>query len=268
METPSAPISPLSPEARFRTLLPQRLELAAILRHLPLSKLPRMACLDVGMPNPFLSRQLRAHGGAWRTIARSPARAKEAAEFLGEETHCLGADGTIPFEAHVFDCVVVAEGMLSALPDPEAFVKECNRVLRTSGILVLSAVARRPFSLLGALRGPADRARPETVSFSESDLYQLLKNGFDVDSLDSYCRFFSEWVRLRAAARARNGAPTPAARLRRRYAVASVLDRLAFWTRGNVIALSARRRQWSRRSTPVLTDGRKIGEAVLFNPPV
>ena len=70
------------------------------------------------------------------------------------------------------------------------------------------------------------------------------------------------------AARARNGAPPPAARLRRRYAVASVLDRLAFWTRGNVIALSARRRQWSRRSTPVLTDGRKIGEAVLFNPPV
>ena len=264
--TPAA--SPrLSPEARFRALLPQRLEFAAVLRHLPLSKLPRMACLDVGMPNPFLSRQLRERGGAWRTVARSPAHAKESAEFLGEETHCLGADGTIPFGPHVFDCVVVAEGILSALPDPEAFVKECNRVLRTSGLLVLSARARRPFSLLGALRGPADRARPETVAFSESDLYQLLKNGFDVDSLDSYSRFFVEWARLRADARARNGAPVPVSRLRRKYAVARALDRLVFWTRGNVIALSARRRQWSQRSTPVLTDGRTIGEAVLFNPP-
>ena len=267
METTAEAPSRLSPEARFHALLPQRMELAAVLRHLPLSQLPRMSCLDIGMPNPVISRELRAHGGVWSTVARSPARAREASEFLGEETHCLGADGTIPFESHVFDCVVVARGILSALPDPEAFVRECNRVVRSTGLLVLSAQARRPFSLLGALRGPADRTRPETVAFSESDLYQLLKNGFDVDAVDSYSRFFVERVRMRADAAARAGTPLPAVRLRRRYAVAGILDRLVFWTRGNVIALSARRRQWSKRSAPVLTDGRKIGEAVLFNPP-
>ena len=72
MESTPAKIRPLSPEERLRALLPERLELAAVTRLLPADRLPHMACLDVGMPNPAMSAALRRLGGVWRTAARSP----------------------------------------------------------------------------------------------------------------------------------------------------------------------------------------------------
>ena len=51
------------------------------------------------------------------------------------------------------------------------------------------------------------------------------------------------------------------------YALARVADALCFWGRRHVLAVSARRRQWSSRDIPALVDGRSIGEAVIFNPP-
>lgn len=270
MENKSAEIRALPPEERLRALLPHRLELAAVKRLLPADRLPHMACLDVGMPNPAMSAALRASGGAWRTVARSPEAAAEASAFLRDPSVCcLGADGRIPFPPHSFDAVVVALGMLGAVPDAVAFVRECNRVLRPDGLLVVSVQARRPLSLSDALRRRAAPVGPHAATFTEDSLYQLLKSGFNVDSIGAWSRFFLELARLRDLALEMRGASPDerAARLRGAYAAARVADALCFWGRRHVLSVSARRRQWSSRDIPALVDGRSIGEAVIFNPP-
>ena len=50
--------------ARFRAFLPRRMEVAAVAKLLPVGDLPRMACLDVGAPDPVFSQRLRSLGGA------------------------------------------------------------------------------------------------------------------------------------------------------------------------------------------------------------
>ena len=270
MESTPAKIRPLSPEERLRALLPERLELAAVTRLLPADRLPHMACLDVGMPNPAMSAALRRLGGVWRTAARSPEAAAEASAFLGDASVCcLAADGAIPFPGHSFDAIVVALDMLCAVPDALAFVRECNRILRPDGLLVLSVQARRPFSIADAIRRRIAPAGPHAATFTENSLYQLLKNGFNVDSIETHSRFFLELARLRDLALETRGASPDerAARLRGAYAAARVADALCFWGRRHVLAVSARRRQWSSRDIPALADGRSIGEAVIFNPP-
>ena len=270
MENLSAEIRPMAPEERLRALLPHRLELAAVKHLLPAERLPHMACLDIGMPNPAMSAALRAAGGVWRTAARSPEAAAEASEFLGDASVCcLGADGRIPFPSHSFDAIAVALGMLGAVPDPLAFVRECNRVLRPDGLLVVSVQARRALSLSDAFRRRLAPAGPHAATFTENSLYQLLKNGFNVDSIEFHSRFFLEMARLRDLALEMRGASPDerAARLRGGYAAARVADALCFWGRRHVLAVSARRRQWSSRDIPSLVDGRSIGEAVIFNPP-
>ena len=260
----------MTPEERLRALLPERLELAAVTRLLPADRLPHMACLDVGMPNPAMSAALRRLGGVWRTAARSPEAAAEASAFLGDASVCcLAADGAIPFPGHSFDAIVVALDMLCAVPDALAFVRECNRILRPDGLLVLSVQARRPFSLSDAIRRRIAPAGPHAAVFTENSLYQLLKNGFNVDSIESHSRFFLELARLRDLALEIRGASPDerAARLRAAYVLARVADALCFWGRRHVLAVSARRRQWSSRDIPALADGRSIGEAVIFNPP-
>ena len=253
---------------RFEDLPPLRQELEAILRLLPLRHLPGLTCLDIGFPSPEISRRLRARGGAWRTLARSPAFAEEAAAFLGEPVACLGAEGAIPFPDRSFDAVVVALDILSALPDPEAFVKECNRVLRPAGLLLVSASARSAFSLVTAFRGGAAPSDPLLASYTEPALCQLLKNGFDVDAIDGFSPFFTELVRIRALRLLRSGLGPDeiAPRLRRAFSAARFFDRFAFGSRRNVLSVLARRRQWSSRasSSDAFVAGRAIGANVLF----
>ena len=213
MDTDTPGIRPMTPEERLRALLPHRLELAAVSRLLPADRLPHMACLDVGMPNPAMSAALRRLGGVWRTAARSPEAAAEASAFLGDASVCcLAADGAIPFPGHSFDAIVVALDMLCAVPDALAFVRECNRILRPDGLLVLSVQARRPFSIADAIRRRIAPVGPHAATFTENSLYQLLKNGFNVDSIESHSRFFLELARLRDLALVGRGAARRARR--------------------------------------------------------
>ena len=265
----------LTQTERFEMQLPRRLELAAILHRLQrlpsIDELPQMTLLDIGMPNPVMSRTLRERGGNWCTIARSPAHAQEAADFLGTDVACLGGDGSIPYENGVFDVVIVALDILVAVSDPLAFVKECNRVLKSSGMLIVSAQAKRPFSLGDAIRNHRWKSprSPYAATYTESSLYETIKNGFDIQDVESFSRFWVDLVRIREAVLLEQG-HTPdevALRLQRLYRVAHRLDAFNLVQRGHVVILSARRRRWSNRVLPVLSDGRSLSEAVLFNPP-
>lgn len=263
----------VSPADRYRALLPQRLETAAIKRLLPRARaIGRMNLLDIGLPNPAASAELRACGGTWSTIARSPAHAAEAASFLKTDVACLGCGGEIPYADRVFDVVVVALDIFTAMPDTMAFIKECNRVLRPTGLLILSVQAKRSLSILDSIRArhTKDPANPYAPKFTEESLFDTLKNGFDVLEVESYCKFFVEWARLRERKLAEDGLSEGqiAQQLGTRFAVSNVADKiLSFAAKGHVIIVSARRRQWSNRVGPLMVDGHSISDTVLFHPP-
>ncbi len=250
----------------YRNALPQRLELATIVRILDRHPLSDAKLLDVGVPNPAMSLLLRQRGGAWSTVARSPELAETTQRILGGTVTALSPDGSLPFEERTFEWVVVALGVLTSMPDAEAFVHECHRMLRPTGQLIVSTQQVKPFSLINWVR----RASGETaaqrgnvrVGYNERELFALIKTGFDVIELDSYARFFVELVRIwELRARRRSSSSGRVSR------VAGVLYRLAdsldWLGRGHVLTAHCRRRQWKPRTLPVLSDGRTIHEAVL-----
>ncbi len=264
--------SSLTPEGQtlfnqFRARLPQRMELDMVVKSLPRKKTDGMVMLDIGLPNPVMSAFLRENAGVWATIARSPEFAEEAAKFLDSEVVCLDANGAIPFESHSFDVVVVSLGMLTAMGDPEFFIKECNRVLKSAGELIISTQYRKSFSLINVLREGAQKTIGGIIggSYTERGLFRFLKTGFDVISVDSYCGFFVELVRIHEYKLLMKGLEEDevCAKVRLTYWLAEQLDFFTLWARGYVIVVHARRRQWRERATPVLADGRTIHEAVL-----
>jgi hypothetical protein len=109
--------------------------------------------------------------------------------------------------------------------------------------------------------------------YSESELFNILKHGFDVHNMRTYCRFFVEltdtFVRA-SCANAIESDPNSDKSLRRIYSIAYLpyrlafqFDMLSFLSRGYNLIATAKRRAWRPRNTPVLVDGRSISEAVL-----
>ena len=252
---------------RFKCLLPRGLEVDSILKALPRRKIEGKVLLDIGMPSPVMSALLREHGGAWASLARSPENAAEASGFLGVEVACLGAGGEVPFEQHSFDVVVVSLGILVAMENPEFFIKECHRVLKTSGELIISTQYKKSFSIVNLMRRRAATGRDALISraYTERGLFSFLKNGFDVMGEDFYSGFFVELVRIREYRLTMAGVDEAeiCKDLCWRYNLADQLDRFTFWSKGFVILVHAKRHQWRERTVPVLADGRKIQEAVL-----
>jgi SAM-dependent methyltransferase len=181
-------------------------------------------------------------------------------------------------------------GVLEHLPDDRAMVAECHRVLKPGGRLVLAVRQTRPWTLLRPLRrlfGVADQVRGRArAGYGESGLFDVLKDGFDVEEAHPYSRFFTQLLDiplqraiqfpgirhemasghvgdeervLMAYRRAARSASFwyPAGRL------ASVVDLLLVGSRGHALAAAGRRRQWRPRRAPTLKDGRSIAEATI-----
>ena len=252
---------------RFKSRLPQRLELDYIVRFLPQKRIDGLILLDIGLPSPVMSALLRENGGAWATIARSPENAEEASAFLGTDVVCLAANGEIPFDQHAFDVVVVSFEMLTAMADPAFFLKECNRILKSAGELIISTQYRKPFSFVNLLRGKAQDALGGVIggAYTERELFRFLKTGFDVITDDSFSHFFVELVRIHEYKLLMRGGDEDdvCAKVKWLYKLADQLDFFTKWARGFVMIVHARRRQWRERTLPVLADGRTIREAVL-----
>ncbi len=266
-------IESITPQARvflerYRTALPQRLEMGAIRQTLMAETLTNAFVLDIGMPNPAMSFLLRQHGGAWTSIATDAEGAQQATALLREDVGVLPPSGQLAFGEHSFDWVVVASGVLTAMSDEEGFVHECHRVLRPAGQMALSVPHQKPFSLVNPLRRAVEGEKfgggrsASRTGYTERDLFLLLRTGFDVLTVRTYVRFWVELVRLWAQSRIRRG--DDILRIERRaawlYRIAHQCDYLG---RGHVLMTHGRSRQWKRRTLPVLSDGRSIHEAVL-----
>ena len=240
-----------------------------------LGDVSRLRCLDLG-GGGWASVLLRERGGDWVSVER-PGAAFEILHFLCEgRAIAEWPDGQpLPFEDQSFDVLVWVSGF-EELSDPSAAVRECHRVLKPAGRLVLNV----PFAArIGPLRwlGTGAAARP---AYTVARLYEVLKDGFDLQECRRYGRLMIEladrWVRANARRRASaDAAGQPdAITLCRAQAVAwqrwswltwavLPLDALLFLSPGYRLIARARRRLWIPRRSPVLAGGRSVAEAAL-----
>ena len=188
----------------------------------------------------------------------------------------------LPFETGSLGGAVVSEALEFA-DNPEKLMEELHRVLAPKSKVVLH-VRRRRRSLSGALRrwtGLVDPTREaKRDGFTPSELFETLKEGFDVEENVGYGRFFTECAEWLAELFAGlmpqtcEAGALDAERLRRAgkvyrafkpvFALAKALDGLCFFLPTHHWAVRAKRRLlWAPRIAPRLRDGRTLADAVL-----
>lgn len=249
--------------------LPLRREVSAVSHFLHAHAGQIKVGLDVGFTNAGVSQWLRQSGGCWMTVEPTPQRRSLVALALGDDTVlCAGQGGEVPFEDKQFDAVVLAHGVLPDGDRAATMIRECHRVLKTGGFMVMTLEYRKRFGVAAAL----NRNRIVSGSggcYNESEVFQLLKDGFDMLGLRYSCRFWvqmvRQWVDRRRASGIRGSANSW---LRFLYGLAMVLDAPLFWTRGHQMTVFVRRKGWRNKHTRVLGAATPVSEAVLFNPRV
>lgn len=267
----------LSPQAKqqyelFRRCHPMRMKLHEVRRSLDVG--PTQTLLDVGAHNTMTSYYLRKLGGTWHSVIYNPAAGEVATELLHENVHLL-KDQALPFEDKSFDVLVLLNFPTSDVSH-EAVIAECHRVLKPDGRLVICVPHAKKWTLISPLRQLLSSGESNTHAldgYTETELFNALKDGFDVHGVRTYSRVFVEFVDvITRFVVSRYGSHTERdyAGVNRVYGVAQLfyaiayqLDMLVFFTRGHCLIATAKRRAWRPRKTPVLSDGRSISEAVL-----
>ncbi|MBN1268930.1 MAG: class I SAM-dependent methyltransferase [Kiritimatiellae bacterium] len=243
-----------------------------------------MTCLVIG-GDGALHYHLGRRGGTWHGAARTSQAVDALHPFVDGDVH-LVEKIPLPFEDGQFDRILIVD-LLEYVQDDHAFIAECHRALHPDGRLLLHVSSVKRGSLMRGVRrllGVVDPPGRVRRGYTSSELFDVLKDGFDVEVVQGYSRFFAELadtlVRVGAAYLfSKPAAPGAAAeppdepddeKVFRYYAItypfcwiAAWLDCLLFFTRGHSLVARARRRIWKPRRTPVLHDGRSIAEATL-----
>lgn len=248
--------------------LPLRREISSVMHFLHAQKKKVRTGLDIGFTNAGVSQALRQSGGYWMSVELTPESQALVASALGDDTVLMaGQNSELPFEDKQFDAVIVAHGALPA--DNEgaiAMIRECHRVLKAGGHFILTVEYRKPYGLAAALN------RQRVVSgagerYSETDMFRLLKGGFDVLGFRFTCRFWVQLVRQWADRRRESGTRGMANLwLRCLYVVALALDALLVLTKGYQMTVHCRRKGWREKQNHVLSTCTPVSEAVLFDP--
>lgn len=244
------------------------------------------SCLEISAGDGFLSGQLRLDGGIWTSLVSSPA-AQSALGFFVKDNVRILQNELIDEPDQSFDAVVIMDS-LERIQDDHAFIRECHRVLKTDGRLIIS-VARKPLfclgscslrSLLGLSWKKKGWARP---GYTPREFFDVLKDGFDVPETIAYSSCLLELPGLLCEASANGVArgpytmPTVGANTdfyKPLIAMGSLIYPL-MWVLaslenarlsvmpGNNLVAKTKRRFWRERRIPVLVDGRSITEATL-----
>ena len=248
--------------------LPLRREVSSVLHFLHTQRGIIRAGLDIGFTNAGVSQLLRQTGGYWMSVEPTPQRRALVAAALGQETVlAAGANSELPFEDKQFDVVVLAHGVL---PHDEAaataMIRECHRVLKAGGHFILTVEFSKRYGVAAALN------RQRVVSgaggrYSEAEMFQLLKDGFDVLGFRFTCRFWVQLVRQWVDRRREGGTHGMAnGWLRFLYAVALVLDGALVFTSGYQMTVYGLRKGWRGKHTRVMTSATPISDALLSDP--
>lgn len=242
-------------------------------------------CLEVTGGDGMISRQLRLDGGNWTTIVTSP-EAKESMGFFVKSGVQVFQDATIDAPEHRFDVVVIADA-LERIADDHAFIRECHRVLRPDGRLIITTAHKILFCPVRSLMGLSWRKRNLVrAGYSTREFFDVLKDGFDVPETISYSScavetpgMFCEAAANKLAGGAYNMPPAHADTEQFYHYTKLVslgtlvypwmwlMDKfdkvLLYILPGHNIAAKTKRRVWRERRAPVLMDGRSIAEAAL-----
>ena len=248
--------------------LPLRREVSAVLHFLHTARGTVRTGLDVGFTNAGVSQTLRQSGGYWMTVEPSPRRRDLVAMALDAETVLsAGQNGELPFEDKQFDVVVLAHGVLPQREDmAAAMIRECHRVLRPGGHFILTVEYRKRYGVAAALN------RQRAVSgaggrYNETEVFRLLKDGFDVLGFRYTCRFWVQLVRQWGDRRREERVYGMAhAWLRLLYMAALALDGLLVFTRGYQMTVHGRRKGWRGRQSSVMSGSTPVSDAILSDP--
>lgn len=247
----------------------------------------RQTLLDLGGDNGVISYHLRRLGGTWHSADLDEKAVASIRRLVGERVSLLkGPD--LPFGDALFDAVVIVD-LLEHLEDDARLIAECHRVLKPTGRLIVNvphlkrgAILRPVRRLLGLSDERHGHVRP---GYTESQLFELLKDGFDVEEARTYNRFFVESLdtviqlavgRMKGGEIGRKGNVIDEQDFRKMekafrwysflyplFQLAAGMDSLIPFTRGYSLIVRARWRPWRPRRAPVLSDGRSIVEATL-----
>ena len=243
-----------------------------------------MRCLAVG-GSPALHQALHQLRGQWCSAAFTQEECDALSALTGAPA-ILCTENRFPSDRREnFDRIIIVE-TFERLEDDSAFISECHRILKTSGILLLVSTHRKQYSALHLLRRLLDIRPAITASHSNgytgAELFDLLKDGFDVEDTQTFSRFFAEAGHLIVTVVggvAVRGTPSTdnetqrADFYRRMYQyfaamypwvwLLSRLDFLLMPAKGHQLIARAKKRMWRPRKTPILRDGRSIAEATL-----
>ena len=242
-----------------------------------------LQCLEISSGDGIFSAHMRALGGSWKTAVT----AKEAEDSLGynlSETITRIENGKLPFDDQQFGMVVIIDALKGIAVDTE-FIRECHRVLKPDGWVIISEECRRPFSITALLRrllGVTPIAKGQKRNgYTSSELYNILKDGFDVPETLLYSNGLLESASAIGEAlqkliipehywmiRAKTG-QEELYRYQRLHLLAGfaypllwVLSQFDFLP-GHKLLVKSRRRHWRPRTQPKLIDGRSIAEAAI-----
>ncbi|MBM4152877.1 MAG: class I SAM-dependent methyltransferase [Kiritimatiellaceae bacterium] len=247
------------------------------------------SCLEVTAGDGMISSRLREGGGRWKTLVLSN-EAQTTVQWFVNDPVDVFQGSTLQEADGTFDLVVIIDA-LERIRDDYAFIKECNRVLKPNGRLVITA-ARKRMLCLGAcplrfILGLSWRANGlERAGYTSGEFFEVLKDGFDVPETVSYSTGLVEIPGLLCEALANklsHGAynmPGENTGTEQFYhytklntlamfaypilwVLSAIEEHLLFFLPGHNMVSKTKRRVWRVRKQPVLTDGRSIAEAAI-----
>jgi len=246
-------------------------------------------CLEICAGDGVISAQLQLDGGTWTTLVPDD-EAKDSLGYFVKGNVQVLQNETIDAPDGSFDVVVIIDA-LERMRDDRAFIKECHRVLKPDGRLIISVARKMIFCLgsclLRSILGLSWKKKGLARSgYTEHEFFDVLKSGFDVPETVSYSTCCVELPGLlcEAAANKLAGGPynMPSAdadteefyHYTKLYALGTLVypliwllskleGALLFIMPGHNLVAKTKRRVWRERRAPVLMDGRSIAEAAL-----
>jgi SAM-dependent methyltransferase len=240
-------------------------------------------CLEISSGDGVISANLRSLGGSWKT-AVSTKRAADSIGYCNSEMITLIDNGKLPFEEQAFDMVVIVDA-LKGIADDYDFIHECHRVLKTDGWVIISEDCRRTLSVTTLLQrlfsvSPVAKGQKRN-GYTGSELYTILKDGFDVPETTLYSNGLFECAATIGEFAQKlithdhywmvhdKAGQEELYRYRRIHTLSGIayplfwiLSKLEFLP-GHKLLVKSRRRPWRPRRQPVLIDGRSIAEAAI-----
>ncbi len=164
--------------ARFQIVVDKFQELAA-----------GRSMLDVGSGDGYLMAKLSPHASRVVGVEYEPKGVTIAREKLQRFPNCEVIEGScyeLPFADDTFDCVTSTD-VIEHLTDPKKHLSEINRVLKPTGVLILTTPRRQPDR-------PVDSYH--VTEYTPEELTCLLHGFFEAVQLTYYWPLF--WINIYA----------------------------------------------------------------------